>query len=91
MIITISGRPVERFSLFTLREGGKWLNILSRVDVSDVGNETRAEAFYIPLVVVQSENQMTTVEIRIGTHVVVIFIAPRKVNWYVIIPNQETE
>ena len=90
--ITSSGRPVERFPLFFLRESGKWLNFLGRVDVSDVGNHTVAEAFYAPLVVIQHENQMTTVEIRIGTYTVIIFIAPRKVNWYVYKPNhQETE
>ena len=93
IIITNSGRPVGRFPFFLLRrESGEWLNVLSRVDVSDVGNNTVAEAFYAPLVVIQSEGQMTTVEIRIGTYTVVIFIAPRKVNWYVCnTKHQETE
>ena len=93
IIITSSGRPVERFPLFVLRrESGKWLNFLARVDVSDVGNNTVAEAFYAPLVVIQNEDQMTTVEICIGSYIVVIFIAPRKVNWYVCnTKHQETE
>jgi hypothetical protein len=91
MIVTNSGRPVERFPLFHLRNGGKWLNFLSRVDVSDVGNDTIAEAFYTPLVVIQSEDQMTTVEVRLHRFVLVVFISPKKVNWHVVKPDQETE
>ena len=93
VIITNSGRPVNRFPLFILRrENGEWLNILARVDVSDVGNEAVAEAFYVPLVVVQHDHQMTTVEIRMASYTVVIFIAPRKVSWYVSKPELlETE
>ena len=92
MIITNVGRPVERFPLFRLRQGGKWLLFLSRVDVSDVGNETTAEAFYEPLLVIESENQMTTVEVRRQRFVVVVFISPKKVNCHVIKPEtQETE
>lgn len=93
MIITSSGRPVDRFPLFLLRrEGGKWLNLLERVDVSDVGNLPVAEAFYRSLVIVEHDNQMTTVEIRIERFIIVIFLAPRKVNWHVFNTNlRETE
>lgn len=88
VIVTSSGRPVERFPLFILRrESGKWFNLLSRIDVSDVGNDTVAEAFYSPLVVIERDNQMTTVEIRIVRHAVVIFFAPRKVSWHVFNTN----
>jgi hypothetical protein len=90
MIITNVGRPVERFPLFRLRQGGKWLCFLARVDVSDVGNETMAEAFYEPILVIESENQMTTVEVRLQRFVVVVFISPRKVNWHVV-KHEETE
>lgn len=89
MIITNSGRPVDRFPFFILRDGGKWLLTLSRIDVSDVGNITRAEAFYEPLVVVEREDQMTNVEFRLGKNVLVIFIAPKKWSWHLV--NQETE
>jgi hypothetical protein len=88
MIITNVGRPVERFPLFRLRQGGKWLNFLARVDVSDVGNETMAEAFYEPILVIERENQMTTVEVRLQRFVVVVFISPRKVNWHVVKPEK---
>ena len=93
MIVTSSGRPVDRFPLFILRrEGGKWLNLLERVDVSDVGNTTVAEPFYTPLVVIERDNQMTTVEIRVVSYALIIFIAPRKVSWYVSKPELlETE
>ena len=93
VIITNFGRPVNRFPLFIFRRAsGEWLNLLARVDVSDVGNDTVAEPFYVPLVVIQHANKMTTVEIRMASYTLVIFIAPRKVSWYVSKPELlETE
>jgi hypothetical protein len=91
MILTTAGRTVDTFPLFRLWDGGKWLLFLSRVEVSDVGDRVTAEALYIPLVVVQTEDQMTTVELRIGKYVLVVFIAPKKVSWHVFQPDQETE
>ena len=48
MIITTSGRPVDGSRSSSSERGGKWLNFLARVDVSDVGNLAVAEAFYDP-------------------------------------------
>lgn len=88
MIVTNSGRPVDRFPLFRLADGeGRYLCLLTRVDVSDVRNEPKAEAFYEPLLVFTKENQMTTVEIG-GK--VIIFISPKRIDWHVF-NNQETE
>ena len=82
MIVTNSGRPVARFPLFRLADGeGGYLCFLTRVDVSDVGNELKAEACYAPLLVFNIADQMTTVEIG-GK--VIIFISPRKIDWHVV-------
>lgn len=85
MIVTNTGRPLGHFPLWKPTDGdGRFLLTLSRIDVSDAGN---AEAFYTPLVVFRSEDQMTTVEVRLGKRALIIFVSPRKVNWHV----QETE
>jgi hypothetical protein len=90
MIVTNSGRPVDRFPLFRLADGeGRCLCLLTRVDVSDVGNEPKAEPFYEPLLVFNNADQMTTVEINIGRKVI-IFISPKRIDWHVV-NNQETE
>jgi hypothetical protein len=89
MIVTNSGRPVDRFPLFRLADGeGKYLCLLTRVDVSDVGNEPKAEAFYEPLLAFSNADQMTTVEIG---RKVIVFISSRKVDWYVRKPEPDTE
>jgi hypothetical protein len=90
MIVTNSGRPVDRFPFFRLADGeGQYLCLLTRVDVSDVGNEPKAEAFYRPLLVFTRENQMTTVEVNLGRKVI-LFISPKRIDWHVF-NNQETE
>lgn len=92
MNITSSGRPLGSLPLFRLADGeGRYLCLLSRIDVSDVRNEPKVEGFYRPLLVFTREDQMTTVELRFGKKVVIIFFAPRKVDWYVFDPDQETE
>jgi hypothetical protein len=92
MIVTSSGRPLGHVPLFRLADGkGRYALLLSRIDVSDVGNEPKAEGFYTPLVSVQSEDQMTTVEVRLGKAVAVIFISPKRITWHVAKPDQETE
>jgi hypothetical protein len=92
MLVTNSGRHVEEYPLFRLRDGeGRFLLLLDRIDVSDVGNEPVAEAFYAPLMVFHREDQMTTVELRFGKKVFIIFISPKRIDWYVIKPDQETE
>jgi hypothetical protein len=92
MLVTNSGRHVEEYPLFHLTYGeGRFLLLLSRVDVSDVGNKPVAEAFYTPLVVFQREDQMTTVELRFGKKVLIIFISPKRITYYAADPNQEEE
>ena len=92
MLITNSGRHVEEYPLFRRTDGeGRFLLLLSRVDVSDVGNEPVAEAFYTPLIIFQREDQMTTVELRLGKRVLIIFISPKRIDWHVYKPDQETE
>jgi hypothetical protein len=92
MLITNSGRHVEEYPLFRLRDGeGRFLLLLARVDVSDVGNKPVAEAFYAPLFVFQHEDQMTTVELRLGKRVLIIFISPKRITWHATSTNQETE
>ena len=90
MIVTNSGRPVDRFPLFRLADGeGQYLCLLTRVDVSDVGNEPKVEAFYEPILVFNNADQMTTVEVNLGRKVI-LFISPRRIDWHVV-NNQETE
>jgi hypothetical protein len=92
VIVTTSGRPVARLPFLRFIDGvGGYLCLLSRIDVSDVGNEPKAEGFYRPILVIRHEDQMTTVEIALGKRTLVIFIAPRKVNWHVFKLDQETE
>lgn len=92
MIVSNSGRPVDRFPLFRLADGeGRYLCLLTRVDVSDVRNEPKAEAFYRPFLVFTREDQLTVVELRFGKRVLIIFFSPRKVDWHVYHPDQETE
>ena len=88
MIITNVGRPVDRFPLFLLRNGqGGYLLTLSRVDVSDVGKDTRAEAHYTPLIQIDARDGMRTV--RIGK--LYIFIAPRSIQFHVERTSQTSE
>lgn len=88
MIVTNSGRPVDHFPLFRLADGeGGYLCLLARVDVSDAGNEPKAEAFYEPFLVLNNADQMTTVQIG---RKVIIFISPRRIDWHVV-DDQETE
>jgi hypothetical protein len=54
MIITNSGRPVERFPLFVLRRGAGSGFSLNASMFPTSETSTVAEAFYTPLVVIQS-------------------------------------
>ncbi len=89
IILTSAGRPVARFPLFRFRDGGQYCLHLTRIDFSDVGELARAEAFYTPLVVVERDNQMTTVKVNLSGKELIIFIAPRKVSWHVGSNNDE--
>lgn len=92
MIVTNSGRPVARFPLVKWKDGeGGFLLTLSRIDVSDVGNDTRAEAFYYPFFKKDDRDGMATWEFHLFDAELILFFAPRKINVHVSKHNQETE
>lgn len=92
MIVTNVGRLVNQFPLFKFTDGeGGFLLTLSRIDVSDVRNEPKAEAFYIPLIKRDDRDGMATWSIRLGSRVLMIFIAPKRIIFYVDRPDQIEE
>ena len=84
MIITNVGRPVGRFPIVRWSDGaGGFLLLLERVDVSDVGNTHTAEPFYVPLIRYDNRDKMNTVELRLGSRLIIIFLSTRRINVHV--------
>lgn len=84
MRITSFGRPVGEFSLFRLRDGeGRWFLTLSRVDVSDVGNELKAEPIYNAFFTIDTRDGMKTVAFHIFNTALVLFFTKYGVQHHV--------
>ena len=80
MRITSFGRPVGDFPLFRLRDReGRWFLTLSRVDVSDVGNELKAEPHYNAFFTKDTRDGMETVEFHVFDHFLILFFTQRGV------------
>ena len=90
MIITNVGRPVGRFPMFRWSDGaGGYLLLLQRIDVSDVGNETKAEPFYQPFFKKDDRDGMETWEFRLFDAELILFFSPKGIQHHVSRQNEE--
>ena len=84
MRITSFGRPVDDFPLFRLRDGeGGWFLTLSRIDVSDVRNEPKAEPIYTPFFKKDTRDGMETWEFHLFDHHIILFFTKNGVQHHV--------
>ena len=82
MNVTSFGRPLGSFPLFKFKDGeGGYLLVLSRVDVSDVGN--KAEALYTPFFKIETRDGMETWSFHLVGSELILFFTHRGIQHHV--------